>query len=117
MTDPKVIALATHLNTTPDNIQECAYGDDLYVCGSDPGEYRVMTDREADAAADEYLESYIDSFILPAIPDAFRGYFDHAAWKRDALISDGRGHLLASYDDAEHDVQIDGEWYYIYRVN
>jgi len=35
----------------------------------------------------------------------------------DAVSSDGRGHFLAQYDNEEHEVEIDGITYLIYRQN
>jgi hypothetical protein len=106
-----------HLEVIPGEISECRHGDNLYECESEPGEYLVLTDGEADDAADESLESYIEGCILLECPPAVAQYFDRDSWKRDALLSDGRGHLLASYDGEENEVKVGGEWYYIYRVN
>ena len=44
------------------------------------------------------------------------GSLDEEKWKNDAR-HDGRGHCLSSYDGHEHEVKVDGEWFYIYRVN
>ena len=107
-------ALAIHLGCLATEISE---RHDVYEAISEQGEYLVLTDCEADAACDEALESYIDDCILPECPAAIAPYFDRDAWKRDALLSDGRGHTLASYDGDEAEVQLDGEWFYIYRVN
>lgn len=115
--DPCVLALAAHLSVSPDEITECTYGDNTYECESEPGEYLVLTDSEADAAANERLESYIDECILPECPPGVAQYFDRDSWKRDALLSDGRGHTIAAYDGAENEQKIDGVWYYIYRMN
>ena len=41
--------------------------------------------------------------------------FDH--FVDDAVLSDGRGHFLSSYDGYEHEVKINGNYYYIYRTN
>jgi len=35
----------------------------------------------------------------------------------DAVSSDGRGHFLAQYDGDEHEVEIDGIMYLVYRQN
>jgi hypothetical protein len=113
--DPQILALAAHLEVEPDTISECRYGINLYECTEAPGEYLVLTDGERDTAASEALDSYIDDCL--EIPAAIEHYFDRDAWKRDALMSDGYGHALSSYDGEEHETQIDGEWYYIYRVN
>jgi hypothetical protein len=41
--------------------------------------------------------------------------FDH--FVDDAVLSDGRGHFLSSYDGCEHEVNIKNNYYYIYRTN
>lgn len=115
--EPKVLALAAHLGVEPDTISECLHGDNMYECSEEPGEYMVCTDSEADSAADERLESYIDECILPETPEPLRNYFDRESWKRDELMWNDRGHTLASYDGAEEEEQIDGEWFFIYRMH
>ena len=35
----------------------------------------------------------------------------------DAIAADGRGHFISSYDGKEHEVTVDGETYYIYRLS
>ena len=35
----------------------------------------------------------------------------------DAIAADGRGHFISSYDGEEHEVTVDGETYYIYRLS
>ncbi len=110
-----VLALAAHLKVGPETITEEGNGD-WYTCESEPGEYRVLTDSEADEQADQYLESYIDDCVLSELPEQYRSYFDSNKFKRDVLLGDGRGPQLASYDGAEEEEQIDGEWYFIYRI-
>ena len=105
-TDEKILALAEHLDVSPDEITEESYGG--YAVGS--AEYQVLDDDEADQAQDEQLESYIDECM--EIPEGMEPYFDREAWKRDARM-DGRGHCLSSYDGCEYEV---GE-YFIYRTN
>ena len=121
---PKVIALAQFLNVNPSAIQ--APDEDRDACTAftadgEVGEYLVLTDAEADRMCDEPLEQYIDDCIMPELPEAYRGYFDCKAWKRDAKLSDGRGHTIASYDSEEHEEQVltpEGKvWFYIYKVN
>jgi hypothetical protein len=115
--EPKILALAAHLNVNPDTIEESRYGSDMFTCTEAPGEYRVLTDDEADTAWDESLESYIDDVLLPECgSETLKRYFDREAWKRDARY-DGRGHCLSSYDSEEHEERIEGEYYYIYRIN
>lgn len=35
----------------------------------------------------------------------------------EAISADGRGHFLNTYDGEEHEEEVDGSWYYIYRTN
>jgi len=78
-------------------------------------EYRILTDDEADAAHEEYLEQLLDEEGM--VPGADGPYFDREAWKRDAKM-DGRGHSLSHYDGDENEYRADdGEWYYLYRQN
>ena len=110
--DDKIKALAQFLEIDPEDITEDKWGD----YEAENGDYKVLTDSEADAAWDEALESYIDDIILPEMPETFRYYFDNEAWKRDARI-DGRGHSLNYYDGSEEYEEVNGEDYYIYRTN
>jgi hypothetical protein len=79
-------------------------------------DYLVLTDAEADDKWEEALDSYLDDCVYPSLPKHLSGYFDDEAWKRDARM-DGRGHSLATYDGHEHYETIDGEEFYIYRIN
>jgi hypothetical protein len=115
--EPKALALAAHLKVSPDTISECKFGNDLYECENEPGEYLVLTDSEADVAFEQSVENYVDECVLTEIPERYRFYFDTAAFVRDVEMNDGRGPTLAGYDGAENEEQIDGTWYYIYRVN
>ena len=86
----------------------------LTVYSVDGAEYAVGTDREADDAWDQSLESYIDECIMPEIKDEnLRNYFDCEKWKRDAK-HDGRGHSLASYDGNEIEL---GGGFAAFRIN
>jgi len=44
-------------------------------------------------------------------------YVDKAKFIEGVIESDGRGNGLSGYDGNENEVQFDGEWYYIYRIN
>ena len=44
-------------------------------------------------------------------------YINRDEFIEGVLDMDGRGHGLAGYDGEESEVQFDGEWYYIYRIN
>ncbi|MHC4301006.1 MAG: hypothetical protein ACYS7Y_27340 [Planctomycetota bacterium] len=96
---------------------DCVYerDDTVSISGS---EYLVLTDDEADAAFDAYLESMLDDEGI--VPGGNGPYFDRAAWKKDAAI-DGRGHSLGCYDGYENDYSVKcndtTEWYYLYRIS
>ena len=113
--DDKVIALAAHLGCSLESINENS--DDTYDSDDEPGEYWVLTDSEADEAFKESVENYVDECILPECPKNIRNYFDTDRFRRDVEMSDGRGPSLAGYDGTEHEEKVDGEWFFIYRVN
>ena len=106
----KARALGAYLEVEPSELVE--ESDNRFSLGRK--EYWVLTDDEANEAWDGELERYIDECL--EIPEAIRPYFDEEKWKNDAR-HDGRGHCLSSYDGHEHEVKVDGEWFYIYRVN
>ncbi len=112
--DPKIAALAEHLGESYGSITEEGRGT-WYECEEQRGEWFVLTDEEADQAADERLNDYIEQCVLDEIPEQYRPYFDRAAWKKDVLDEGGRGPQLSSYDGEENDVTIDGVSYFIYR--
>ena len=49
--------------------------------------------------------------IIHALIDDLNDFVD------DAIAADGRGHFISSYDGEEHEVTVDGETYYIYRLS
>ena len=49
--------------------------------------------------------------IIHALIDDLEAFVD------DAIAADGRGHFISSYDGEEHEVTVDGETYYIYRIS
>lgn len=49
--------------------------------------------------------------IIHALIDDLEEFVD------DAIAADGRGHFISSYDGEEHEVTVDGETYYIYRLS
>ena len=108
-----VLALAAHLECEPGELEVSLHDETLIEHGS--AEYRVLTESERETAASEALDSYIDDCL--EIPAAIEPYFDRDKWKRDALLSDGYGHTLSGYDGDEHEEQVNGSWYFIYRQN
>ena len=126
--DEHVIALAIHVDNYDESRRICTPG---YILSEEEGDnliealdqakkyiddwdYLSLTDKEADEAEDERLESYIDECILSEIPEPYRSYFDSTSWKRDARM-DGRGHIISSYDGDEHEQVYNGTTYFIYR--
>ncbi len=108
-------ALAQHLEIEDiEEIEEVSYSD--YTFEAEGGEYLVVTDSEADQLWEESLDSYLEECIYPELPQNMISYFDDEAWKRDARI-DGRGHSLSHYDGGEDWEDVNGETFYIYRVN
>ncbi len=128
--DPQVLALATVLDCSPLGCEPTHSGSDVWESEDEPGEYRVLTACEREQAADEALESYIDECIieqakaeardnaaLASLIRTLTEYFDRKAWKEHAIDCDGYGHTLSTYDGEENEAYINGEWYYVYRVN
>ena len=77
------------------------------------GEYRVLTDGEADDAADDYLDEYQWKEAVRA--DMTTSSYDD--WKEYVISEDGRGSLLNGYDGTEDSEDVEGTTYYIYRTN
>ena len=50
-------------------------------------------------------------------PENIERYVDRDAFIQGVIDADGRAHGLSSYDGIENEVEFDGEWYYIYRIN
>ena len=44
-------------------------------------------------------------------------YIDVDQMIEDSIDVDGTGNILSSYDGSENEVQINGTWYYVYRIN
>lgn len=143
--DSREEALARHLDIPADDVTEESYGENNYDAGG-LGEYLVLTDDEADEAAEEnilqsvwafnaeFLQYYTVEGIDAAEIEAIRG--DRCEDANDALTAlvkagegldelvqaaigaDGRGHFLSGYDGDEIDILgPDGETFYVYRTN
>lgn len=136
--DPKILALAAHLECAPEEITESRWKS--FERGSE--EYLVLTDHEADERAKEYIKdtlwAFNASFLEGYMPDgvdedtikiiqekcesANPAIIKLVCDNLDSLINDaigcdGRGHFMSSYDGEEWEVTIDGVTYYIYRIN
>ena len=106
-------------------------------------EYAVGTDEEANKAAAEEIKEFAWSFnedfiirhssaldfdgserILTTIqehsedanPIILKLIDNIDEFIEDAIQSDGRGHLINSYDGEEHEKELNGTYYYIYRT-
>lgn len=114
--DPKVVALARHLDVSEESINE--ERDNTYSSDDARGEYLVLTNSEANEAWEESLNSYLNDMLddRKTVPAWCAQYFNREAWKRDAR-HDGRGHSLSPYDGHEHEVKVDDEVIFIYRIN
>ena len=76
------------------------------------GNYPVDLD-ELKAGIDLVKEKLCEgsNAIIHALIDDLEAFVD------DAILADGRGHFISSYDGEEHEVTVDGETYYIYRLS
>jgi hypothetical protein len=106
------------------------------------GDYMILTEAEADERAKDYIEdslwAFTASWIVDYLPegvgveviealqpqceganDAIRSMvgdrFDELV--EDAIAADGRGHFLNTYDGEEHEIEVDGIDWLVYRVN
>lgn len=83
------------------------------LSSEDDGEYMVLTDSEADALCDEYLDE--DQWRMAVEgKNTWQGYRE---WCEEVISNDGRGSILNHYDGSEDYQEVDGDTYYIYRVN
>jgi hypothetical protein len=62
------------------------------------------------------MEDYVDEDLWKMAVDADQTTQGFDDWRADVINMDGRG-SLASYDNEEREIEIDGETYYIYKVN
>jgi len=117
--DPKACALANHLGYPVGCIED--EGGDEYTCTEERGTWKVLTDDEADEAFKDQIDSLIDEQVFDEIPEQYHKYFDRDRYIQDQLQAaqseGGRGPTIASYDGDENEEKIDGEWYFIYRIN
>lgn len=133
----KIEALRKYINEPDENIEQSKHDESTFeACGC---EYLVLTDEEADQKAKEYIldsvwafnKSFLDSHSeaiseldeksFRVIQEACEGankailcmIDDKDHFVSDAIMSDGRGHFMSSYDGEENEQ--DG--FYIYRIN
>ncbi len=129
LNDPEVIAVSNSAEVTPEEAVELIIDGD-WIC---------LSDEQADEMAKDYiLESVwafnpsflsahteIDEEIFKMLQDKcedsndaiLRMIKDIDHFVQDAIISDGRGHFISSYDGEEHEQFINDNWFYCYRIN
>ncbi len=79
-------------------------------------EYLAFTEEEAENRFEEELDRYLDRNIFSVLPSHYHQYFDDERWKEDKR----KGidvESLDSYKKQEHYETIDGEGFYIYKIN
>ena len=79
------------------------------------GEYRVLTDSEADDSALEYLTD--DTYLWAQSVEAGNTTESLNEWADNVLSCDGRGSVLNGYDGYEEYEKINETDYFIYRTN
>jgi len=142
---PETLALALHLNVDADTISETYIDPSLLESDDAPGEYLVLSEADAEKAARKsiiesawtfrstFLEYFTPDGITADMIDTMRGDLCDSfnepilaiidaglgrdAFVQEAILSDGRGPFLASYDAEEYERKIGDKWFYIYRVN
>ena len=80
----------------------------------DEGEYRILTDSEADQASEDYFD---DDDLWRQAVESKNTDLGREDWEKQVIDIDGRGSLLAGYDGAEETEEVNGTTYYIYRTN
>ena len=123
---------------TQEEIQE-GYDSCIFLV---QGEYMVLNEHERNEKVKEYIQetlwAFIPSFLAEetGLPEeVFRALSEKCESGNDAILAlvektcgldafvkaaveaDGYGHFLASYDGKEGKVTVEGEDYFIYRIN
>lgn len=93
------------------SIERC--GDYFHV-GSK--QYLVLKDADADELAKTNILDFFYN-LLDEVPKELQNYVDKNSYIQDVLDHDGRGHVIATYDGEEHEIDYEGCTYYIYRMN
>lgn len=80
----------------------------------------------SDEQKDNYIESYVDDIRSEPVSflqdmgygdEEFEKYINQDDFIQGVVDEGYRGENLASYDGHEHEEQINGTWYFIYRIN
>lgn len=93
-----------------DSANHFRYGDNIHS-----HLYIVANEEDAEELFSEELSQYLQECILDELPDLARNYFDVKAWENDCRI-EGRENFLAKYDGIENEEIIDGETFFIFRL-
>ena len=134
----RVKALKKHLNLNDEETNEITLENgDAYHYGDK--EYLVLTDKEANEKAEEYIKDSVWAFNSSFL--ASHSGIDESVFKllsekcedsndailsmikdfddlvSDAISSDGRGHFVANYDHDESIEEVNNTQYFIYRTN
>lgn len=106
----KVIALAKHLDLSPEEASEIIdnYGSYVY----ERKEYKVLTDDEANAEAYEYVEETY-KMDLGEVIEYMRKYIDYNLYMKENYENVDRGEILSCVDGQEYE----SDGYYIYQIN
>lgn len=78
------------------------------------GEYRVLTDYEADLACDDYFD---DDYLWKEAVESGNTTLGQEEWIKWVIDMDGRGQTLSGYDGVEEYEDVNNTTYYIYRTN
>ena len=142
MTELKRKALAEFFEVDIDEIEETLELYNVFEVESEAGEYKVLTEDEADAEVRDYIEDILwafnPSFLAgetgideevfkplsnlcesanPAIKAIIDGTCGLDSFVEAAISADGRGHFLSHYDGVEEDIRVGEEYFLIYRIN
>ena len=75
-------------------------------------------DDKVQELADDRAEDIVnDANELDAYGYDIKDYLDIEGIISDCINADGIGHTLSTYDGEEHNIQINGTWYNVYRTN
>ena len=97
-----------------DTLEEAGYDDNVFECGGI--EFRCLTDAEADDLFQCYMEDYVEECALNEVPSHLHYYFDTDSYIDDVKSNDGRGPTLTSEDSEEHEIEVNDEYWFIYRI-
>jgi uncharacterized protein with PIN domain len=140
----RIEALKQFVGVDETEIEEVSWRDNCFEVGSK--EYLVLTDEEADVEVKEYIRESLWAFNLDFISrycDALDNFRVKESLRKvqeqtcedcnelvyalvkdnfetvvnDAIMEDGRGHFLATYDSEETQTTVDGVEYFIYRMS